>query len=112
MLRDQNFFTQEVRKPVPDEMTKVFYLEASEVVELEMPLAIDLTKLLSGKIIVTTRSIYPINKFVNVDLIIMDVKYSIIGKIRSFKVIEGRLYEIVISLEEFPESLIMAIESL
>lgn len=111
MLRDQNILAKELQGPIPDKMSKVFYLEASEVVELEMPLVVDVTKLLSGKIIVITRSIYPVNKFVNLDLIITESKYSLIGRIKSFRAIESRLYEITIFLEDFPESLVMEIES-
>ncbi|MBF4693275.1 hypothetical protein [Fusibacter ferrireducens] len=111
MLRDQNVLPQEIQGQLPDKLSKVFYLEASEVIELEMPLVVDVTKLLVGKIIVTTRSIYPVNKFVNLDLVITDLKYSLIGRIKSFRAIEGRLYEITIFLEDFPESLVMEIES-
>ncbi len=111
MLQDQKLSIFEKSNETISEISKVFYLEASEVVELEMPLIVDVTKILSGKVIVTTRSIYPVNKFVNLDLIISNIKYSLIGKIKSFKVIESRLYEITILLDEVPESLLIELET-
>lgn len=111
MLHDQKLSVIEQSKESIKEISKVFYLEESEVVELEMPLIVDVTKLLSGRIIVTTRSIYPVNKFVNLDLTISNIKYSLIGKIKSFKVVESRLYEITILLEEVPDHLLLELES-
>jgi len=93
------------------ELSKVFYLEETEICELEMPLIVDVTKVLSGRIIVTSKTLYPVNKFVNLDLTISSIKYSLIGKIKSFKVVQPHYYEITIMLEEIPESLLVELET-
>lgn len=110
MSRDVKLFGQDLVNELSSEISKVFYLNETEVIELEMPLIVDVTRLMSGKIIVTTQTIYPTGKFVSLDLVISVTKYSIIGRIKNFKIVNERFYEITIMIDDVPESLLIELE--
>lgn len=87
------------------ETSKVFYLEDNEIVELEMPLIMDITQLMYGKLKVITKSNYPVNQFINVDLTLMRTRFSLVGKVIDAIQNTSGLYEISILLEALPNGL-------
>jgi|GEM_PF-2407400 len=87
------------------ETCKVFYLENNEIVELEMPLMMDISQLMYGKLKVTTKSNYPVNQFVNVDITLMRTRFSLVGKVTDTSEKKSGLCEISILLEAIPSGM-------
>lgn len=98
--------TRNYREEQTYEASKVFYLHNNEIVELEMPLMMDLSQLMYGKLKVITKSNYPINQFINLDVTLLRTRFSLVGKILDVKVKEDGLYEVSINLEAIPNGLI------
>ncbi|MBS7527179.1 hypothetical protein KHM83_10855 [Fusibacter paucivorans] len=88
------------------ETSKVFCLEDNEIVELEMPILMDLSQLSYGKLKVITKSDYPINQFVNIDVTFLRTRFSLVGKVLEVHETSDHLYEINISLEALPSGMI------
>ena len=98
--------TRNYREEIEYEASKVFYLSNNEIVELEMPILMDLSQLMYGKLKVITKSNYPVSQFVNVDVTVVRTRFSLVGKILSVKIMGEALYEVEIILEALPNGMI------
>jgi len=94
------------------EPTKIYCLEQNEIIELETPIVIDITQLTFGRLNVITKSIYPIGQFVDIDLMILDMRFSIVGRVDAIIRYPNNYYEICIGVDELPAGLLIGIDAL
>lgn len=91
-------------KSVVDDTCRVYYLKDTEIIQLVPPMVVDLTRVLYGRLTVTSQERYPLHFFVNIEIVLNHSLYSLVGQVAYVKQQANGLNDMVILLESVPEN--------